>query len=71
MDQLSIIPIDEDMMRKSLKQAHRDFEDGIQMNAASSIVRMQYIITRNLRDFKNSDITAVSAEDYLLREHKA
>jgi predicted nucleic acid-binding protein len=68
---ITIIPIDLGMIKKGLRSGDRDFEDSLQMQAAYSVSGIQYILTRDSRDYKNSDITAISAEEYLLREHKA
>lgn len=55
---ITIIPVDLDVLRKSLHSKHKDFEDAVQIYCASSI-RMEYIVTRNIKDFKNSEIPAL------------
>lgn len=42
----------------------RDFEDCLQDKCAKN-VSAKYIITRNVKDFNNSDVLAVCPEDFL------
>lgn len=51
---ISIIPADEEILRKSLKSSHRDFEDAIQIFCAHQIKKIDGIITRNIKDFSTS-----------------
>lgn len=55
---ITIIPVDLDVLRKSLNSNHKDFEDAVQIYCASTINGMEYIVTRNIKDFKNSEIPA-------------
>lgn len=55
---ITIIPVDLDVLRKSLHSNHKDFEDAVQIYCASTINGMEYIVTRNIKDFKNSEIPA-------------
>ena len=41
-----------------------DLEDGLQMQSAEKC-QLDYIITRNISDFKNSSIQAIQPEDFL------
>jgi len=56
MDFIQPIAIDHHILRRALKSNHADFEDAIQIIAASTISQINCIVTRNLKDFKNSDI---------------
>lgn len=56
---ITIIPVDLDVLRKSLHSNHKDFEDAIQIYCASTVNGMEYIVTRNIKDFKNSEIPAL------------
>ena len=56
---ITIIPVDLDVLRKSLHSNHKDFEDAVQIYCASSVNGMEYIVTRNIKDFKNSEIPAL------------
>lgn len=42
-----------------------DFEDGIQYYSALNIDAVNYIITRNKKDFKTSAITVVTTEEFM------
>ena len=63
---LSIIPIDADQIRKGLKSKHKDFEDALQILCAGSIPKIDCIITRNTKDFKQSDIPVISPDQLKL-----
>jgi predicted nucleic acid-binding protein len=65
LDYLELISVDTDIIKKSLLSNHRDFEDTIQMFAAGSITGMDYIVTRNLKDFKGSGIMVLPPEEIM------
>lgn len=65
LDTISIIPITETILRKSIKSSHKDFEDAIQITAAQSIHNMDCIVTRDLKDFKNSEIKVFTPDEFL------
>ncbi len=67
MDIVSVIPVDEQILKRSLKSIHKDFEDAIQIICAQSISKMSCIITRNGKDFKGSDIPVHSPDEFLLK----
>lgn len=48
----------------AMKLQMRDFEDAMQVVAALS-ARSDYILTRNVKDFKNSSVMAMSPKDFL------
>lgn len=62
---LSIIPVDINIIKKSLKSNHKDFEDAIQIVSAQSINNMDCIITRDLKDYKFAQITVLTPDDFL------
>jgi predicted nucleic acid-binding protein len=64
-DNVSIIPVDINIIKKSLKSSHKDFEDAIQIISAQSINNMDYIVTRDLKDYKNAEINVLSPDDFL------
>lgn len=63
---LTVIPVDADIIQKGLRSHHKDFEDSIQILCASSIEKMNCIITRNGKDFKGSEIPALSPDAFFL-----
>ena len=63
----TIVGIDEDMLLKSLGAADfHDIEDGLQVQCAVS-ASVDYIITRDPKGFKNSEIPVLSPEAFLAR----
>ncbi len=60
---VSIIAVDLSIIKKGLLSAHKDFEDAIQMLAAGTIHDMDFIVTRNLKDFKNAGITVLPPDE--------
>ena len=62
---IEIIPIDGTIIKKSLKSSHKDFEDAIQITAAQSINAMSCIITRDLKNYKFSEINVFTPDEFL------
>jgi len=52
-----------DIIKKSLKADFRDFEDAIQYYCALSIPGIDFIVTRNTKDFKKSSLPVLNAEE--------
>jgi len=65
LDLIEIIPIDDTIIRKSLLSKHKDFEDAIQILAANTINKLDFITTRNLKDFKEAGITVLPPDELL------
>lgn len=59
-----VIGIDREIIIDSLSSKFTDFEDAIQ-SIASSYNNIDYIITRNTKDFSDSVIKAISPSDFL------
>ncbi|MGY4385712.1 putative nucleic acid-binding protein [Pedobacter sp. UYP24] len=66
LDFIELIAIDISIIKKSLLSNHKDFEDAIQIFAANSIPNIDFIVTRNLKDFKDAGIP-VLAPDRLIQ----
>ncbi len=64
-DIVSVIPVNLDMIKKSLKSNHKDFEDAIQIYSAQSIKGMDCIVTRDLKDYKNAEIQVYTPDQFL------
>ena len=45
LDIISIVGVDKDVVKKSLKSVHKDFEDAIQISSASSVKNIDCIVT--------------------------
>jgi len=67
LEYVQIIAIDEDIIKKGLKSKHKDFEDALQMLCAYNIEKLDYIVTRNIKDFKNSEIPALPPDELLTK----
>ena len=65
LDYIKIIAVDQDIIKKGLKSKHKDFEDAIQIFCANTISSMDYIVTRNIKDFRNADIPVYAPDELL------
>lgn len=63
LDYLNIVAIDLDVLKKGLKSKHKDFEDALQIISAYSIEKIDCIVTRNIKDFKESEISVLSPDE--------
>jgi predicted nucleic acid-binding protein len=62
LDFITVIPIDVYIIKKGLKSNHKDFEDALQILSALTIEQIDGIVTRNLKDFKLSEIPVYSPD---------
>lgn len=62
---ISVIGVTESILKKSLKSSHKDFEDAIQITAAQSINTMDCIVTRDIKDYKFSEISVFTPDEFL------
>lgn len=65
LDYIKIIAVNQDILKKGLKSKHKDFEDAIQIFCANTISSMDYIVTRNIKDFRNADIPVYAPDELL------
>ena len=63
---LSVIAVDINIIKKGLRSNHKDFEDSIQIFCASSIPNIECLITRNVKDFKGSEIKVLTLDEFSL-----
>jgi predicted nucleic acid-binding protein len=63
LDYITIIPIDIEVLKKSLKSKHKDFEDAIQIYSAYKIEKMDCVVTRNIKDFSLCDIPVFTPQE--------
>jgi len=61
---LVILGVNKSVLMTALRSGMTDFEDAVQATAAN-VAGLDYIVTRNQRDFRVSPITAVSPEELL------
>ncbi len=64
---LDVVAVDLDVLKKGLRSIHKDFEDAIQMICASSIPGINYIVTRNTKDFKTSELVVLTPDEMCLK----
>lgn len=67
LDFLEVIPVDLDALKKGLRSKHKDFEDAVQIVCASSIADIDFIVTRNTKDFKTSEIEVLTPDEMCLK----
>jgi predicted nucleic acid-binding protein len=51
------------IMNKSLKSNFKDFEDAIQYNCALNLAKVDFIVTRDTKDFKKSTLSIMTPEE--------
>lgn len=61
---MGIVEIDEKIVDLALNSSFSDFEDGIQYFTAREH-GIQHLLTRNLRDYKGSELIVQTPEEYL------
>ncbi|MEA2095616.1 MAG: PIN domain-containing protein [Candidatus Cloacimonadota bacterium] len=63
---LQIIQVDEKIIDFALNSEFKDFEDAIQFYAAK-FHNLDFIVTRNVKDFVSKDLTVLTAKDFMER----
>lgn len=63
LDTFSVVATDDQLLRKAAQSKLTDFEDAV-VEQAASCVEAQVIVTRNIRDFKQSLVGAQTPEEY-------
>ena len=67
LDYLTVIAVDVAVLKKGLLSRHKDFEDAIQIICASSENNIEMIVTRNTKDYKFSEIPALTPDEAFLQ----
>ncbi len=60
-----VLPVTAGVIKKSLLSDHKDFEDAIQIFTANSADSLDFIVTRNLKDFKNAGVQVLPPDELL------
>lgn len=60
-----VLIIDKEVLINALSSKFKDFEDALQNYAAIKAGIIDTILTRNIKDFKNSEIGVITPEEYL------
>ncbi|MCL2834630.1 MAG: PIN domain-containing protein [Treponema sp.] len=63
---LEVIPIDKTILENALLLNIADFEDAVIVESAK-MLKVDCIVTRNIRDFKNSPVPAMTAGEFLVK----
>lgn len=67
LDMFNIIPIDEKILREALFSPVKDYEDAvIEVSAVKNSI--DYIISRNLGDFKSARVQVCTPEQFFIKE---
>lgn len=59
----NIIDVSKEVIKKSLKSDFKDFEDSIQYNCAKSMSKIDFIVTRDTKDFKTSSLPILTPKE--------
>ena len=62
---LTILKVDQQTIKYALASGVQDFEDSIQYYCALEFRKVDVLITRNTKDYKNSEIPVMTPADYL------
>ena len=62
---VSILKVDEKVVKESLLSRFKDFEDAIQCYSAQSHTSMDVLITRNIKDYKLARLPVMSPNTFL------
>jgi predicted nucleic acid-binding protein len=61
---VNILSVDSNIVKLSLLSGLPDFEDSVQMATAAGN-KMDVILTRNVRDYKNSEVPVMTPDEFL------
>jgi hypothetical protein len=61
---VNVLPVNEKIIDLALQSLFKDFEDAIQYFTAVQ-QNIPVILTRNLKDYKQSDLPVMTADDFL------
>ncbi len=64
LDQFDVLSEDRQLFLRARRQPMSDFEDAVVASLAE-VNGCNYIVTRNIKDFKNSPVEAVTPEEFL------
>jgi len=62
---IDVLIIDKGIIMQSLNSSFKDFEDALQNYAAEKSGKIDLILTRNIKDFRYSEIGVMTPENYL------
>ncbi len=59
-----VLPIDKQIILTAMNSKFKDFEDAMQNYACESYGKIDLILTRNTKDYRKSEISVMSPEEY-------
>ena len=62
----TVVDLKADDLKKAADMKFRDYEDAVQ-SACASRIKANYIVTRNIKDFAESKVTAIKPTELLDR----
>ncbi len=62
---LTILKVDQQTIKYAISSGFTDFEDSIQYYCALDFKKIDVIITRNIKDYKGSEIPVMTPAEYL------
>jgi len=62
---IDIVKMDRKVVVKALNSNFKDFEDALQNFSAVENRTIEIVLTRNIKDFKNSELAVLTPETYL------
>ena len=62
---LDVLSMDKKTVEHALRSDFKDFEDALQNFAAEQNPKVKVVLTRNLKDYKNSALSVMTPESYL------
>jgi predicted nucleic acid-binding protein len=65
-EMVDIVKVDGDIVKSALTSDFKDFEDSIQYFAAQEYKKVDCIITRNNKDYKDSSLPVMTPETFLV-----
>ncbi|MDR1974854.1 MAG: PIN domain-containing protein [Bacteroidales bacterium] len=63
---LDVLSIEKDVILQALSSQFSDFEDALQNYSAEKDTSINFILTRNKKDYKHSKLPIFTAKEYLL-----
>lgn len=63
-DYLTIVPVDASILMQGLRSRHKDMEDAMQIYCAMTVNQISYIVTRNIKDFKSSEVKVLTPDEF-------
>lgn len=62
---IDVLTMDRESIRLALKSNFKDFEDALQNYTAEKSNKVKILLTRNVKDYKTSNLIVLSPEEYL------